>query len=231
MSLTLPLPALWLLSALLTLPFAAPAGAESPRVMLETTLGDFVIEVDPERAPLTCANFLQYVKDGFYNGTIVHRVENNFVLQGGGYDVNYKAKTTRPAVSNESGNGLSNTRFSVGLARAGNPHSGTSQFYVNISDNEVLNPNPARWGYAVFGKVVEGLEVIDRIGQQPTGDAGTFKGTAPVTQIVIRRAFLLPSVSAPATPAPATPTAAAATPVTPATPAAATPAESAPPKP
>jgi cyclophilin family peptidyl-prolyl cis-trans isomerase len=167
--------------------------------MLETSLGDFVIQLDTERAPLTSANFLQYVKEGFYNGTIIHRIENNFVVQGGGYDTAYKSKATRGQVVNESGNGLSNKRFTVGLARTGSPHSGTSQFYVNLADNEVLDPNPARWGYAVFGKVVDGFEVVDHIGQQPTGDVATFKASAPLTQIVIRRAFVLaPSAAAPA---------------------------------
>lgn len=189
----------------LTLPLAAAKAAEPPRVMLETSLGDFVIQLDLERAPLTSANFLQYVKDGFYNGTIIHRIENNFVVQGGGYDTAYKSKPTRGQVVNESGNGLSNKRFTVGLARTGSPHSGTSQFYVNLADNEVLDPNPARWGYAVFGKIVDGFQVVDQIGQQPTGDVATFKASAPLTQIVIRRAFQLPpSTAAAAAPAPAT---------------------------
>ena len=191
----------------LVLPLAAANAAEPPRVMLETSLGDFVIQLDLERAPLTSANFLQYVKEGFYNGTIIHRIENNFVVQGGGYDTAYKSKPTRGQVVNESGNGLSNKRFTVGLARTGSPHSGTSQFYVNLADNEVLDPNPARWGYAVFGKVVDGFEVVDHIGQQPTGDVATFKASAPLTQIVIRRAFLLPpsaaAAAAAAAPAPA----------------------------
>jgi cyclophilin family peptidyl-prolyl cis-trans isomerase len=185
----------------LALPLAAARAAEPPRVMVETSMGDFVIELNPERAPLTSANFLQYVKEGFYNGTVIHRIENNFVVQGGGYDTTYKAKTGRGQIVNESGNGLSNKRFTVGLARTGSPHSGTSQFYVNLADNEVLDPNPARWGYAVFGKVVDGFEVVDHIGQQPTGDVATFKSSAPLTQIVIRRAFVLPPAAAQPAPA------------------------------
>jgi cyclophilin family peptidyl-prolyl cis-trans isomerase len=195
----------------LALPLAAAKAAEPPRVMLETSLGEFVIQLDMERAPLTSANFLQYVKEGFYNGTIIHRIENNFVVQGGGYDTAYKSKTTRGQVVNESGNGLSNKRFTVGLARTGSPHSGTSQFYVNLADNEVLDPNPARWGYAVFGKIVDGFQVVDQIGQQPTGDVATFKASAPLTQIVIRRAFLL-SPAAASVPAAVTPAAAPAKP-------------------
>jgi len=195
----------------LALPLAAAKAAEPPRVMLETSLGEFVIQLDMERAPLTSANFLQYVKEGFYNGTIIHRIENNFVVQGGGYDTAYKSKPTRGQVVNESGNGLSNKRFTVGLARTGSPHSGTSQFYVNLADNEVLDPNPARWGYAVFGTVVDGFQVVDQIGQQPTGDVAAFKASAPLTQIVIRRAFLLPpaTASAPVTVTPVTVTPAA----------------------
>lgn len=182
----------------LLLPFAAPA-ADLPRIQVETSLGDFVIELNADRAPLTAANFQQYVKEGHYNGTVIHRIENNFVFQGGGYDTAYKVKQARPPIPNESGNGLSNKRFTVGLARAGNPHSGNAQFYVNLADNEVLDPNPARWGYAVFGRIVDGFEVVDRIGQQLTGDVASFKGTAPLTQIVIRRMFQLPTLAAPST--------------------------------
>jgi peptidyl-prolyl cis-trans isomerase A (cyclophilin A) len=196
------LAALTAVAGLAGLGTSAVAAAELPRVRMETSMGTIIIEVDTDRAPLTAANFLQYVKDGFYTGTIIHRVENNFVLQGGGYDAQLKPKQGRAPVANEAGNGLSNVRGTVGLARTGNPHSGTSQFYVNISDNEVLNPNPARWGYAVFGRVVEGLEVVDRIGQQPTGDAGPFKGTVPVETILIRRVSVIPGVAVqPAAPA------------------------------
>ena len=208
----------------LVLPLAAAKAAEPPRVMLETSLGEFVIQLDTERAPLTSANFLQYVKEGFYNGTIIHRIENNFVVQGGGYDTAYKSKPTRGQVVNESGNGLSNKRFTVGLARTGSPHSGTSQFYVNLADNEVLDPNPARWGYAVFGKVVSGFEVVDLIGQQPTGDVATFKASAPLTQIVIRRAFVLPTAATAPAPAVVPATAPAKPEATPVPPPAPTPA-------
>jgi cyclophilin family peptidyl-prolyl cis-trans isomerase len=183
----------------LLLPLAAPA-AELPRIQVETSLGDFVIELSTDRAPLTAANFQQYVRDGHYNGTVIHRIENNFVFQGGGYDTAYKVKQARPPIPNESGNGLSNKRFTVGLARAGNPHSGNAQFYVNLADNEVLDPNPARWGYAVFGRVIDGFDVVDRIGQQLTGDVASFKGTAPLTQIVIRRMFQLPALAPVAAP-------------------------------
>ena len=208
----------------LVLPLAAAKAAEPPRVMLETSLGEFVIQLDTERAPLTSANFLQYVKEGFYNGTIIHRIENNFVVQGGGYDTAYKSKPTRGQVVNESGNGLSNKRFTVGLARTGSPHSGTSQFYVNLADNEVLDPNPARWGYAVFGKIVDGFQVVDQIGQQPTGDVATFKASAPLTQIVIRRAFVLPTAATAPAPAVVPATAPAKPEATPVPPPAPTPA-------
>ena len=132
-------------------------------------MGSFVIELDTERAPLTVANFLEYVRAGHYNGTIFHRVINNFVAQGGGYDEKYVEKPTRAGIPNESGNGLSNRRGTVGLARTGEPHSGNAQFYINLADNPALDPQASRWGYAVFGRVVEGMNVVDDIGAVATG--------------------------------------------------------------
>ena len=140
---------------------AAPAGPQ--QVRFETTLGAFTVEVDPARAPLTAMSFLQYVRDQHYDGTIFHRVIGNFVIQGGGYLPDGTEKPVRGGVPNESGNGLSNRRGTVALARTGDPHSGTSQFYVNLADNIALDPSPTRWGYAVFGRVVEGMDVVDRI--------------------------------------------------------------------
>ncbi len=174
------------------------AAADLPRVRVETSLGNFVIEINTERAPLTAANFLDYVKTNQYDGTIFHRVIGNFIIQGGGLDTAYKPKTTRAAVANEAGNGLSNKRGTVGLARSDQPHSGNCQFYVNINDNEDLDPQPLRWGYAVFGKVVEGLDVVDKISQTSTGAAGPFPKDAPVQPIVIRHVELLGAPPAPA---------------------------------
>jgi cyclophilin family peptidyl-prolyl cis-trans isomerase len=156
-----------------------------PRVRVQTSMGNFVIELESNRAPLTVADFLEYVRAGHYNGTIFHRVIGNFVAQGGGYDTKYVEKPTRKGIPNESGNGLSNRRGTVGLARTGDPHSGTAQFFLNLADNATLDPQPSRWGYAVFGRVVEGMNVVDDIGAAATGQGGQFEKDAPLKQIVI----------------------------------------------
>lgn len=168
--------------------FAALTHAQdNPRVRVVTSQGSFVIELDDARAPLTVANFLEYVRAGHYNGTIFHRVIGGFVAQGGGYDQKYVEKPTQPDIPNESGNGLSNRRGSVGLARTADPHSGNAQFYLNIADNAALDPQPSRWGYAVFGQVVEGMNVVDGIGDAATGEGGQFTKDVPVKAIVIER--------------------------------------------
>lgn len=172
-------------------PAPAPAHAAThtgPQlVQVVTSAGNFVIELNEERAPLTVASFLQYVDEGQYTGTVFHRVVASFVIQGGGFDANYKEKPATRTTPNESGNGLTNVRGTVGLARTSAPHSGDCQFYVNLADNNSLDPNPARWGYAVFGKVVQGMDVVDRIGAQPTGARGKFKEDAPLDPIRIER--------------------------------------------
>jgi cyclophilin family peptidyl-prolyl cis-trans isomerase len=156
-----------------------------------TTAGNFVIELDPNRAPRTVEAFLNYVKTGFYSGVIFHRVVAGFIAQAGGYTAEMVAKPVTENVINESGNGLSNLRGTVGFARSTEPHSGTSQFYVNLADNIDLNPRPTRWGYAVFGKVVEGMEVVDDIGHRPTAGGGPFQSSVPVEPIVIQRIELI----------------------------------------
>lgn len=207
------MPAALLLASLLAHPnaFAADApatpaaSAPAPRVRVSTSMGDFTIELAPDRAPLTVANFLRYVKEGFYSGTVIHRVIANFVIQGGGYESgDYKLKPTHESIFNESGNGLQNKRGAVGLARGTPAHSGNAQFYVNLVDNPDLDPLPTRWGYCVFGHVVEGMDVVDRIGVTSTGTAGPFKSEAPVTPIVIQSVTLVDSSA----PTPATTTAA-----------------------
>ena len=155
---------------------AQPAATLAPRVRFETSAGDFVVEVDTVRAPLTAENFLRYVRDGAYDGTVFHRVIANFVVQGGGYDDRLAARTARAPIPNESGNGLSNRRGTLGLAREESPHSGSSQFYINLADNRGLDPLPSRWGYAVFGRVVEGMDVVDRIGYMRTETVPNFGG-------------------------------------------------------
>jgi cyclophilin family peptidyl-prolyl cis-trans isomerase len=164
---------------------------DSPRVRVETTAGNFVIELDPIRAPLTVEAFLKFVKSGFYNGTIFHRVVQGFLAQAGGFTVDMKPKAVTGNIVNESGNGLSNLRGTVGMARSNEPHSATSQFYINLSDNADLDPRPTRWGYAVFGKVVEGMNVVDDIGHRPTGAGGPFDRNVPVEPIVINKIELL----------------------------------------
>ena len=159
----------------------------APKVKVTTSMGSFTIELEDQRAPLTVANFLQYVREGHYSGTIFHRVISNFVAQGGGFDEKYVERPVRAKLFNESGNGLSNRRGTVGMARTADAHSADAQFYVNLSDNPPLDPQASRWGYAVFGKVVEGMEVVDAIGSVATGSAGQFDGDVPVKPIVIEK--------------------------------------------
>jgi cyclophilin family peptidyl-prolyl cis-trans isomerase len=194
---------------------AADAPTADPLLRVVTNMGDFIIELDPERAPLTVANFLTYVKEGHYNGTLFHRVLANFLIQGGGYTQDYTLKPTHPPIPNEAGNGLMNVRGAVGLARSSSPHTGDAQFFVDLVDNTDLNPLPTRWGYAVFGHVVGGMDVVDRIGFAPTGAAGPFKKDAPVKPVIIERIVILNQpapASAPAAGAPPPPGAATSTP-------------------
>jgi len=181
-----------LFSASLQAADTPPAAPLASRVRVETTKGNFVIELETQRAPLTVANFLEYVKAGHYTDTIFHRVIGNFVIQGGGYDSKSGVeKPTRAGTPNESGNGLSNRRTTVGLARTGDPHSGTAQFYVNLTDNAALDPQPSRWGYAVFGRIVEGMTVVDDIGAVATGSSGKFDRDAPLQPVLIKRIEIL----------------------------------------
>lgn len=166
---------------------APAAPGASPQVQVVTSMGSFTLELNAERAPLTVAHFLKYVDQGQYSGTIFHRVIPNFVIQGGGFDSSYKPKPAPVKVVNESGNGLTNQRGTVGMARSQDPHGSDAQFYVNLYDNEALDPNKTRWGYAVFGKVVQGMEVVDRIGNVATGARGPFKEDAPLKPVVIER--------------------------------------------
>ena len=172
---------------------AAPDAGQGapPRVRVVTNAGDFVIELDRGRAPLTVEAFLKYVDQGFYNGVVFHRVVAGFVAQTGGFTVAMEQKPVTTPVFNESGNGLSNLRGTVGFARSNDPHSGTSQFYINLADNIDLNPRPTRWGYAVFGKIVEGMEVVDDIGHRPTANGGPFDRNVPVDPVIVERIELI----------------------------------------
>jgi cyclophilin family peptidyl-prolyl cis-trans isomerase len=175
--------------SLLLLCCSIPAmAANAPQlVRVYTTAGSFVIELDAARAPLTVANFLEYVRAGHYNGTVFHRVISNFVAQGGGYDEKFVERPARAGIPNESGNGLSNRRGTVGSARTGDPHSATAQFYLNLADNPALDPQTTRWGYAVFGRIIEGMTVVDEIGAAATGSGGPFDKDVPVKPIVIEK--------------------------------------------
>ncbi len=198
--------------------------AAPERVLVTTNLGAFTIELQRDRAPYTVDNFLSYVRAGHYTNTQFHRVIANFLIQGGGVGLDYKSKPVTKPIANESGNGLKNLRGTVGLARASGPHTGDCQFFVNVADNPDLDPLPTRWGYAVFGRVVAGMEIIDRISVSPTGAAGPFKADAPLQQVVIQKIELIAEAPS-AAPAPAVTAPAPATPAEETQPAAAPPAE------
>ncbi len=175
---------------------AAPAPASGPLVRIDTTLGSFVIALEAGRAPLSTANFLEYVRSGHYRNTIFHRVVVGFVVQGGGYTIAGREKRLRPNIVNESRNGLLNRRGTVALARFAEPDTAAAQFFVNLSDNAALDAPLEGWGYAVFGSVIEGMEVVDRIGQVPTGASGVFDEEAPLEQVVITDVEIVGSMPA-----------------------------------
>lgn len=180
------------IALLAILPAAPLRAADVSRVRIDTTAGAIVIQLDAGRAPLTVKNFLQYVQEGFYDGTLFHRVVNGFVIQGGGYTRDLKLKPPHTLIPNESGNGLSNRRGTIAMARATEPHSADSQFYINLADNVSLDPKPTRWGYAVFGEVIDGMDVVDDIGHRATAPSADLK-ELPTKQVVIEHMTLLPS--------------------------------------
>lgn len=163
------------------------------KVLLKTNKGDITLTLDAAKAPKTVANFLQYAKSGHYDGTIFHRVIDNFMIQGGGMTAGLKEKTAGTKIENEANNGLKNERGTVAMARTSDPHSATAQFFINVNDNDFLNhtaPNAQGWGYAVFGKVTDGLDVVDAIRKVKTGNAG-FHQDVPVEDVVIEKATVL----------------------------------------
>jgi peptidyl-prolyl cis-trans isomerase B (cyclophilin B) len=165
----------------------------NPRVLLSTSHGDMTIELDAVKAPASTKNFLSYVSSGFYNGTIFHRVISNFMVQGGGFAADMSQKTTEPPIANEATNGLRNERGTLAMARTSNPESATSQFFINLVDNKFLNhtaQTPQGWGYAVFGKVTDGMAVVDAIAQVRTGSSGSH-ADVPVEPVIINSASLL----------------------------------------
>lgn len=169
-----------------------PAAKPGPKVLLKTSMGEIVLELNPDKAPKTSANFIKYVKKGFYNGTIFHRVIPNFMIQGGGFSKAMQQKPTEAAIENEAANGLTNDQYTVAMARTGDPHSATAQFFINVNDNTFLNyPGRDGWGYCVFGKVIKGTEVVDKIKLVETGNAGGHQNV-PNQAITIDSVTLLP---------------------------------------
>ena len=163
------------------------------QVILNTTLGAIKLELNAEKAPLTVANFVEYVKSGHYNGKIFHRVINDFMIQGGGMDVNMKESNTREQIKNEANNGLKNDKYTIAMARTSQPHSATAQFFINVKNNDFLNlsaENAHGWGYAVFGKVIEGTEIVDKMKLVKTGRRG-MHDDVPVDAIVIESAIIV----------------------------------------
>lgn len=159
-------------------------------VKLTTNFGDITLELDAEKAPVTVQNFLNYVEKGFYDGVIFHRVINGFMIQGGGFDANMKQKSTDAPIKNEADNGLSNDKYTIAMARTSIPDSATAQFFINVADNDFLNhtsPTPSGWGYCVFGKVVSGMDVVDKIKSVKTTSRAGHQDV-PAESVVIEKA-------------------------------------------
>lgn len=189
-----------LMALFITLGAAMHAQAQTnPQVKFVTSAGEFVVELAADTAPNTVENFLGYVKSGHYSGTIFHRVINNFMIQGGGYDTKYQEKPTKAPIKHEGAEskakgGLRNSVGTLSMARTNNPHSASAQFFINVKDNDFLDhqaPSGQGWGYVAFGKVVSGMDVITKIKQTPTGPGGPFPTDAPQTQVVIQSATLV----------------------------------------
>jgi peptidyl-prolyl cis-trans isomerase B (cyclophilin B) len=169
--------------------------AADPQVDIKTNLGTIRLELYPAKAPKTVENFLQYVKDGHYSGTVFHRVIDGFMIQGGGFDKDYRQKQTRAPIQNEAKNGLKNDLGTIAMARTSEPHSASAQFFINVKNNDFLNAAAAQdgWGYAVFGKVVSGLDLVTRIAKLPTGAGGPFRTDVPREAVVIESMTVVPA--------------------------------------
>ncbi|MBE0510380.1 MAG: peptidyl-prolyl cis-trans isomerase [Chromatiales bacterium] len=181
---------LFLLSLLFISPLALSQESTPVQVEIETSMGSFVLELYPDKAPKTVANFLRYVDEGFYHGTIFHRVIDGFMIQGGGFDAQFEQKPTHAAIENEADNGLRNSTGSIAMARTSAPHSATAQFFINVNDNSALDfssPSARGWGYAVFGRVVSGMDVVNAIKAVPTGNRGMHQNV-PQETITIQQA-------------------------------------------
>ena len=177
--------------ALSLLPGLLLADDAHPHVRITTNMGDIVLELDREKAPKTVENFLTYVNEGFYDGTIFHRVIDGFMVQGGGFTQDFQKKDTHAPIRNEADNGLRNKIGTVAMARTGDPHSATAQFFINVANNGFLDfreKSPRAWGYAVFGRVIKGMPVLDKIRQSKTGSGGPFRKDVPRTPVIIEKA-------------------------------------------
>ena len=171
------------------------AHAANPMVEMKTNLGSFTLELYPDKAPKTVENFMKYAKSSYYEGTVFHRVIDNFMIQGGGFDANLREKEAFPPIQNEADNGLKNEIYTIAMARTMNPHSASAQFFINLKDNAFLDhtsPTPRGWGYAVFGKVVKGQDVVAKIGKVRTGPRGPFPTDVPLENVVIEKVKVLP---------------------------------------
>jgi peptidyl-prolyl cis-trans isomerase B (cyclophilin B) len=185
---------LWKPLVVLSAAAAGPGAlAAEPQVDLKTSAGTIRLELYPAKAPKTVANFLQYVKDGHYDGTLFHRVIDGFMIQGGGFDASYKQKATRDPIQNEARNGLKNDLGTLAMARTSAPHSASAQFFINVKNNDFLNAAAAQdgWGYAVFGKVISGMDVVTKIAKLPTGPGGPFRSDVPREAVVIQSATVV----------------------------------------
>ena len=183
-----------LLTIALTLSFSITGYAANPQVEIKTNLGSMVVELYPDKAPKTVDNFLRYVKDGHYRDTVFHRVIPGFMIQGGGFDKTLAQKPTRAPVENEASNGLRNDAGTIAMARTSDPHSATAQFFINVSNNAFLNhtsPTSQGYAYTVFGKVIRGMDVAEKIARTPTGRRGPFPGDVPMSDIVIEETRLI----------------------------------------
>ena len=182
-----------LFTLFLLFPLTVLAQGKKPVVKLETSLGDILIELNADKAPKTVENFLQYVNSGYYDGTIFHRVISNFMIQGGGFTEDFQKKPTRAPVINEADNGLKNYRGSLAMARTSDPQSATAQFFINVVDNQFLDyrsPTARGWGYAVFGNVIDGMAIVDKIRNTATGPGGPFPKDVPQSAVIIKKASL-----------------------------------------
>ena len=160
-----------------------------PQVTFETTEGKIVLELDYQRAPITVRNFLELMDKQFYDNTIFHRVISDFMIQGGGFNRDLDKKESSKTIANESGNGILNLRGTIAMARTVQPHSAGSQFFINVVDNRTLNPSPSNWGYAVFGYVIDGMDIVDKISKMPTGSNGQFKSDVPIIPVIVTKAY------------------------------------------